>query len=203
MNARGFTLVEVLIALALFGLMLTLVFGVLTVGARSWEAAEPQAAALDDRLSLGRFLRRRLAAALVWPDNRDEPPLQGEATRLRFIAFPPLVIDLKGPQRFELYRRGEQLVVEVLPLDGEVSEAEVEMRRLVLLEGVEHVRFRYFDGEDWFDTWDENRLPQLVEVAVKAAGPAWPPWVVRLRHGQSGAGVVTGNPFEFGGVPIR
>jgi len=196
---RGFTLVEVLIALALFGLMIAMVFGVLSVGARSWEAAEPRAAALDDRLALGRFLRHQLAAALAWPDG-DGPPLTGSEERLRFIAFPPLVIGLRGPQRFEIYQERDRLEVEVSPLDGEVPEGEAEMRRLTLLTGVKQVRFRYFDGEDWTDHWDEKRLPRLVEVRLDSDGPPWPPWVVALRH----AGVAAGPRIDqFGGVPIR
>lgn len=180
---QGFTLVEVLIALSLFGLMLGMIFTVLTMASRTWEAAEPRAAALDSRLVLERFLRRHLAAALIWPDSRNRPSFVGDSRQLTFVAFPPLVIDMKGPQRFQLVKERDRLRVRIMTIDGEMPDEERKMRDVVLLERVKKVRFRYFAGEEWRDDWTEHKLPDLVEMTVEIRdGFPWPPIVIGLRN---------------------
>ncbi len=190
---RGFTLVEVLIALALFGLMLGMIFTVLTLGARTWEAAGPRAEALDGRLVLERFLTRRLGGALIRPDRRNRPSFSGTSRQLEFIAFPPLVIGMKGPQRFRLFQDDGRLRVQILTLDGEMPDGEGKLRDLVLLERVKELRLRYYGEGEWRADWTERKLPRLVEVTVETEdGFSWPPVVVALRNGldsRRGSGV--------------
>lgn len=180
---QGFTLVEVLIALSLFGLMLGMIFTILTMASRTWEAAEPRAAALDSRLVLERFLQRHLAAAPVWPDSQNRPSFAGDSHQLTFVAFPPLVIGMKGPQRFRLLKDGDRLKVQVLTITAELPEDERRMRDLVLLERVEKVQFRYFGDGEWHDDWTKHTLPRLVEMTLETRdGFPWPPVVVALRN---------------------
>ena len=54
----GFTLLELLIAMTLLGMILVLLFGGLRLGVRSWDASQKQVDSLNSVRSLESFLRR-------------------------------------------------------------------------------------------------------------------------------------------------
>src|SRR5205085_6680608 len=61
---RGFTLVEMLVALTLLALMAGVLFGSLQLAGRSWEGGEAKAASVDAMRQTQMFLRGQLAGAL-------------------------------------------------------------------------------------------------------------------------------------------
>ncbi len=197
---KGFTLLEVLIAMTLFGLMLGLVFSTFHMAARAWEAGEPQAAALNGRLVVERFLRNRLALAQTSSGIEGVVPLEGGTRTISFTTFLPFQIGFKGPQRITLALKNTNLEVGVMPVQGEMVAGEVALRRVVLLERVRELQIRYFSEDTWKDHWDETRaLPALVEVSLKVdKGIPWPPLVIALRFGKSPA-----QGGGFGMLPIR
>ncbi len=219
----GFTLVEVLIALALFSIMLSLLFATLQMASRNWEAGEKRADTVTERVVVERFLRRTLGAARTWDGVKNEEEeiefddgidiyLEGTNHTLEYIAPLPLTLGVKGPQRFTLYlgknEAGDKaLKVKVVPLFGEVSEAEAKTRDLVLMENIQQIKFQYWHENDngggqWREAWEEPGLPRAVQIEIVATdGMASPPIVVGLRfrgtqQGFGGGGVwggVRGN----------
>ncbi len=213
----GFTLVEVLIALALFSIMLSLLFATLQMAARNWEAGEKKADAVTERVIVERFLRRTLGAARTWDGIKDEKDevfddgidiyLEGTSTTLEYIAPLPLTLGIKGPQRFTLYMgKNEQgkkaLKVKVQPLFGEVGEAEKKTRDLVLMENIQAIKFQYWHEDDegggqWREGWEEPGLPGAVQIEFAPKdGLPLPPIVVGLRfqsHRNFGGGGVWGG----------
>ena len=92
-HAGGFTLLEVLVAVTVMGLILTAAFGALRLGSRSWEAGIARAAETEERRSVAGFLQRQFAQALplTWPEDNKDTPLafDGSARQVRFIAPSP------------------------------------------------------------------------------------------------------------------
>ena len=86
---RGFTLVELLIALAMIGLITLLLFSGLRLGSRAWEAVEKVSGQTDElRLAHG-FLARALSQARslnVIVDAASISVFGGDDTRLEFAA---------------------------------------------------------------------------------------------------------------------
>ena len=72
LRQQGFTLLELLIALTLLGLILVLLFGGLRLGVRSWDASQQQIDTLNSLRSLESFLRREMSVA--------QPPFWASAT---------------------------------------------------------------------------------------------------------------------------
>nr|BAL55707.1 general secretory pathway protein J [uncultured Gammaproteobacteria bacterium] len=190
--ARGFTLLEVLIAVALFSLMLALVFSALQMARRVWEAGEVRAEQIGGRLALERFLRHVLGQARVWRGSAGSPSfgLNGSASQLEFVAFLEHAAGARGLNRFTLYLapkhpRGQDLRVRVARADGTMPEGEEEARDQVLLEDVAAVRFAYWqEGNggpgEWVDRWEGTVLPKAVWVEVERRGESWPPYIVPL-----------------------
>jgi general secretion pathway protein J len=205
MRAKGFTLLEVLIALALFSLMLSLVFATLQMASRTWETAEVRAEKVGGRMVLERFLRHVLGQARVWRGAAQAEPfgLVGSASELSFEAFLLYTAGAPGLQRFTLYLapkrpRGQDLRVRVARADGTIPEGEEEARDQVLLEDVVAVKFAYWqegnNGQgEWVDRWDGTVLPKAVWIEVERQGEVWPPYIVPLTVQTAG---VAGAPIR-------
>lgn len=91
-RTSGFTLLELIISLAIFGLMLTVAFGSLNVGSRSWARGVNHADAAQDIRSGIDFLRQQLAQTLPKINRLDGDhaiAFIGESNYARFIAPAP------------------------------------------------------------------------------------------------------------------
>lgn len=203
-RSRGISLVEMLIALVILGMMAALSLGGLRLGVRTWENVDQRAEAESRERIVRAFLRRTLSQAMgievagVIPGDIAPLLFEGNETRLALIA--PLAdhLGLGGAQRIELsvedaknFEDGRRLVLARTPFhpqDGDDAEWP-QMDRHVLLDGVSAVRFSYLrvsddDVREWVGEWaDEPSLPALVRLSVERQGPAppWPPLVVPLR----------------------
>jgi general secretion pathway protein J len=175
-RAKGFTLLELLLALGIVALLLVIVSGGLRVGLTAWQRGEERTAKLDRARSLVVLLEHALAGAFpyrVTTETQPEPRIlfDGQPDRLTFATLsPPLPM---GPTtafsavRFTADDGGLALRQQVLPnrivldrLDPMLVDAHTTA-----------IRFRYLglDPESWQDAWDitkEETLPRAVEITL-------------------------------------
>jgi general secretion pathway protein J len=199
---RGFTLLELTIALTLLGLMAAVLVGSVALSARSWDAGEAKAVEVSEMRQTQEFLRGQLTA--LYPQRikkAAELPLMfaGDRDEVRYAAaLPPRVIQ-GGVYffRLALERDGSAgaLVLErVIPApDAAELPAFENAERSVLARGIAELRIAYF-GRDpgvtlasepsWRDRWDDRqRAPELVRIDVKPErGAPWPTLVVEPRR---------------------
>ena len=200
--ARGFTLLELTIALVLLALMAAVMFGSLSFAGRSWDGGEAKAAQVNEMRQTQEFLRAQLASQFPLRARKAvEFPLQfaGERDEMRYAAALPSRVAEGGIYYFRLVvvREGDKsrLVQQrVIPEPDAAREPEFrDAERSVLADGITELRISYFgrdpgasdaDAPTWRDRWeDKQRLPQLVRIEVKPEkGPAWPQLVVEPRH---------------------
>jgi general secretion pathway protein J len=201
---RGFTLLELIVALTLLALMASVLFGALGFAGRSWEGGETKAEATAQmRLSHG-FLRTQLESQHPMRMRKmpDFPLLfTGTNAELRFAA--PLPARVTGGGVW-LYRvrvaedddRGRLVLERMLPdTDAGAFPEFDDADRSVLAEGVKELRIDYYGYDagvsrnaatpSWRDRWeDRQRLPILIRIeVVPRAGASWPPLVVSPRKG--------------------
>ncbi|MBZ0104733.1 MAG: prepilin-type N-terminal cleavage/methylation domain-containing protein [Sulfuricella denitrificans] len=200
----GFTLLELLIGLALLGLILALMFGGLRLGIRSWDAG---ALASEDmarvRVFEG-FVRRQLNEVYpyMWkPAGSQALAFRGDPDAIRYVGFLPA----GGGGRNGLYLlnleierkdRIQRLVLKSMPMTYETQDFtgmrgvdQTVLASGVIAEGVEELVFGYFGAETeqseprWLTHWrDPGRLPMLVRLRVKlSSGQEWPELVVALK----------------------
>ncbi len=197
MPSRGFTLVEMLVVLALLGLIVLLVGGAISSGARSWGTAHSRALAMEDMLGLDRVVGDRLRQALPLR-LRNAPGMDrrlafiGTEDTMTFVAPMPDGLDFGSYSALTLQHTEEgrlDLTWGTVDLQDGALTAAGERRVVTVLEGTRAVAFRYFGRatlgaeRQWSPSWSPGPfLPDLVEVAVVAAdGAAWPPLRVRPR----------------------
>lgn len=183
----GFTLLELLVAITLLGLLLTGLLGGLRLGARAWETGAARLESDARLLAVQGFLRQRLAGAVpvLIPREDDRPPLafEGRPRRATFVGTLPGPLE-PGLQRFTLWARrdgrgGRHLAIAWDPLlpdaDGIREEpADGPSRRRDLIAGIEGVSFAYYGALDrsgtaaWHDSWSgDDLLPTLVRLRVQ------------------------------------
>jgi general secretion pathway protein J len=195
---RGFTLIEVLIAMVLLVAGLALAFATLGAATRTAARGEAMADRSERMRSVEGFLRTRLTGARPIPFDIDQSRaiavrFIGERERMRFVADIPDYLGRGGPylHDFKIEDAGGgvrmTLALNMVQAGKTVEEREPRPPEM-LVEGLREVRFRYraLDAEgrlgDWLDTWEATeQLPLLVEVTmVDRDGAAWPPLVVSL-----------------------
>jgi general secretion pathway protein J len=200
---RGFSLLEVLLALVLMGLLMAGALGGIRTATKSVERGE----ALIERTNKVRvaqeFLRRQVSNSLAMPfeqkQTTGEPVLfRGESDELTFVSAMPGYMSRGGAYvqklAFERGANGTQLVFRHALLNGfdpEDAFADAEREPVVLLEHIDRARFEYraLDDrgrlDDWRDTWDQpGRAPLLVRFDIEFERDSrlpWPELVVPLR----------------------
>ncbi|WP_133478812.1 prepilin-type N-terminal cleavage/methylation domain-containing protein [Cognatilysobacter segetis] len=199
-HARGFTLVEVLIATVLLAMGLTLAFATITGATQAARRGEELAASSEHIRAVEGFLRRRIAGARAVSFEVDRASglptrFTGDGAHMRFVSDLPGYIGRGGPSlhdlRVERMPSGEgvrlTLGLTVVEPAGEPPVADRAPE--VLADGVRAVRFRYRGlGEngapgEWKDTWTAvEQLPLLVEIQITGAdGRPWPLLTVAPR----------------------
>jgi len=193
----GFTLLELLIAISLLGLVFVLLSGGVRFGVAAWEAGSEARAKVDDRRIVQAVLLRQLQSALALPAETSGSArvvdFEGTRTRIAFIGAAPALAAPPGLYRYRL---------ELEPGDGGVSlvlswgsSEPAGGGRETLVTGLASAAFTYYGDprgdqlRQWRETWqDAVVLPQAVRLAVQSNqedGGAWPPIVVGLPSGRN------------------
>lgn len=185
----GFTLLELLVSMALLGLLGMLLGGAFHMATshvgRRQEALDRAA----ELVATEAFLRERLAAAIPavpqgWAE--DAVLFDGEPDGLSFVAPAPESVPAGGFLVYTIVQADDGLVLRWRPYDGTVPEGPG--TDTLLLPGTRAARFAYHgprDGEDpaWHDRWQgQAALPTLVRLSLTDGdGRALPDLVVAPR----------------------
>jgi len=176
---RGFTLLEVMVALALLALVLTLVQGAYSGAVRSKERIGRDtervhvAAAVLDRLVRELSMAfesatQRQATGLVVSTDLDGISSLSFTTRVPPIGGPTTGGDAEVGYALEEVDQGMELSRrETTRVDGDLLEGGVPRS---LVRGITAFRVQCYDGEEWKDDWDsrERSDPPHLPLAVSA-----------------------------------
>ncbi|QWT19164.1 prepilin-type N-terminal cleavage/methylation domain-containing protein [Bacillus sp. NP157] len=197
-HARGFSLMEVLAALALLTIVLLGVYSGISTAGRIVRSGDRAIERMDEVRSAQGYLRSELAQALVIPfgetDDGDPIVFQGSAEKVSFVAPMPGYLSHMGPQLQTVAivrdgREGYRLEASLFMLPPDGSEPKPLGEPQVLLRGIRKASFSYrgMDDQnkatDWQDAWpDARRTPSLVRLAVEVDGnTVFPTLVAPLR----------------------
>lgn len=181
----GFTLIELIVAVALLAMMMTLLYSGLVFAFRSWDAGEANGRRDADRRIGENFLRRELTE--LFPMRWKDPmtlkfAFDGQSQSLRFVSSRPPEVTLGGLSLVGLsveagQDRTRNLVMRrAMPDDDAKDFGPLEHAPgTVLLEDVDSVTFSYFGAENdlseprWVDNWTVTAIPTLVRMSVRNA----------------------------------
>lgn len=196
-DQSGFTLLELVIALAIVGALLAVAFGGLRVALAAWQRGEDRAEAHQHVRGVAQALARVVAGSFPYTASRAEAPdpvilFRGTANKLEVvtqtppgafavpIAFAAVSIELAEGDRPGLIVRQR-----AMPNRDPFTEGTVVVRD----ETIRTMTFSYLDDAgSWRDEWDgepEKTLPRAVRLTLGVDNggrtEAMPPMTIALR----------------------
>lgn len=207
-RARGFTLIEVLLATVLLATALALAFATLRAATATAQRGEAIAQRSERMRAVELFLRRRLAATrpiafAMNEDNGTPSRFLGEPDRIRFVADLPDYLGRGGPYLHDISvvdgEGGKELQVTFTQvLASKTIEEPTPRPPEQLVTRLESAEFRYrsldADGRlgEWQEQWEQaDRVPLQVEITLRDQdGRDWPPLIVALPLAGSYSGMV-------------
>ncbi|MEE4379661.1 MAG: prepilin-type N-terminal cleavage/methylation domain-containing protein [Candidatus Competibacteraceae bacterium] len=196
-RSNGFTLLELLIAMSLMGIVLVMVYGGLRFGMRSWESGEQHAVRLNDIQLAQDFIRRQLRQSVsVFRNDQQEGRrvivFDGDTQSLGIVT-PMLEYLGQGGLYVMRIDRVEAEGVGHLRLrwhpyrPNEEDEREKEAQETIILDDVSRIEWAYYGFEQdaqepsWFDRWDnDQQRPLLVRLSWAMQDQVWPDLLVPL-----------------------
>jgi general secretion pathway protein J len=189
-NSRGFTLLELLIALTIVALIVVIIFGALRIGIRAWEKGEKDVDIRQRQRIVLDLIKRQLASTCagdVWGRDQQLVSLKGDSKSIEFASHIPLtpgnrfgLVYVKYAVEREKEGDKEHLTFYekniALP-DKKTSAGKPEEGDFAeLIPGVKSIVFEYLKdrpGEEasiWQKSWDpavDKGVPRAVRVTLR------------------------------------
>ena len=198
--AAGFTLIEVLIGLAILGITSALLVSSVFTLVKGANDGVIRLDRLDSDRLIVSFLRRTIESArpVALPrDNRNEIVFKGGRSELQFVGHLPSHRGGGGLTLISLSQQpattGSNLVLATH--DGwetsgdEPAESRQSLVSRELVRDVEELTFSYYGDADsssrprWSDEWsDSDRLPDLIRLELRVSGRTWPAMIIAVRN---------------------
>jgi general secretion pathway protein J len=212
---KGFTLIEVLIAMTLLSIMMVLLFTSLKICADSWGKGEAKITDVNEIAVVYNFFQRDLSGAKpLWNDSTAVEKIeektfsfQGSSQSLQFVSAFPASAGRPGLQLFSLSLQEEDndqiIKVNLTPFVPLTEGQEWHKEEVTLIKHVSDFKLAYFGSEDgvapsdWTEEWlNKAALPRLVKINIALDnGIYWPEMIIDLKvtGTTDSAGPGTGN----------
>jgi len=194
-RSAGFTLIELIIALALISMALALGFAALRIAARSMEKTDRLVNELEELRVVSSVVQQQLSQARPLRESLTTRQINfnGDSQQLEFVASAPA----QGGRLTGLYRyrlrfitSGEEqkLLLEYQPYAPGLTQWSSSVDSTVLMNGIKAGEFAYFGAskeapEEWQMSWrGVDHMPRLVRLAMVRNVTSEEPleWVVAL-----------------------
>jgi general secretion pathway protein J len=196
----GFTLLELLIAMTLMGLVLAMLYGGLRVGMRSWEVGEQRADTVDELRLVQSFIRQRFRQSVTTfhQDESDGRAVAfiGRSDQVRLVTPMLAYLGMGGLYAIQIdtieEAEVEHLRIRWWPFRPDLFELDrMENEELVeettLISGVSDIEWSYFGAQEpdrdpeWADRWEARaQRPLLVRLRLSLRQGTWPELVMAL-----------------------
>ncbi|MET0329056.1 MAG: prepilin-type N-terminal cleavage/methylation domain-containing protein [Luteimonas sp.] len=210
-RARGFTLIEVLLATVLLAAGLALALTTLRAATATVDRGESLAQRSERMRAVEGFLRRRIASAqqIAFQTDANTGEISqfiGEPQRLRFVADLPNYLGQGGPHLHDIavdeVDGHDRLTVAFgMVMTGRTIELDTPRPPEPLVDDLVELRLRYRGLDEmgalgaWQERWGPASLPLQVEVSIGTERDgAWPLIVVTLPQGTGQATMTAPTP---------
>lgn len=166
----GFTLVEILIALAILAIIVASTFTIFRSASKSWQRGEIRSERYQNARNAISKITREISQAVINPDSLCR--FTGDKNKINFISF---VSSEYGV--FELSEVGFWIdgAKDILMRNDEIDpdyDFATYSHSDILSENISELEFSYFDGSIWLDMWNSDQalgigLPKAVKVKIK------------------------------------
>jgi len=170
---RGFTLIELMIAMTLLALMVAILYGAFFLGHRAAEKARVRFDKSQTLRSVGEYLGVLIRSAYPYQSSGEGAvPFSGEKEQLSFVSAVSMGVEGRGVSKISLSWSGDGgdvTLVEETPVWAAGLGNTV-----TLWKGAEDLTLEYLDSEDdeerWVNEWDgesKKSLPRAIRVSLR------------------------------------
>jgi general secretion pathway protein J len=189
LTVRGFTLIEILVCLALMALIATILLSSLQLGGHSWQRVVGTSAATNDIAQAQDFLRARLSE--IYPEDPLSPKAISLVARdgsLEFLGMAPNASS-KAVLRYQIALSSSgDLEVRASEVYRRAAFSSAQVERLLSHVQTMTVRFwqqRANGTGAWANQWQDSlQIPRLIEIDVRFSEKDrryWPPLYIEPR----------------------
>ena len=191
---RGFTLIEMLVALALMGMIAVILITSLQLGGHTWQRVMRAAASTEDIAQAQEILRSRLSS--LYPDDRPAAEISkpafliSDGTSLEFSAAAPEAT-ADGILRYQIGVSASSGALEIRSWSDQPGHlaSPSDLSAEALLSHVAHLAVQFWLKPEatpgrWVDRWESNKVPELIRIDVTFAANdrrRWPPLYIEPR----------------------
>lgn len=210
-QSKGFTLIEILVAMVMLSMTLLLLFSSLFTANKYWTIGENKIEKNEEIRLASTFIRKQITQTipLLWIDATKRKLLfQGQHDELSFVSTLPSHRGGGGIHslRLEVIQidDGSQLGMSYSLLSPDIfpfaDDTDKEEEFVAIADNINSINLSYYGKENnneeprWFDVWDNNKyLPQLVRIKIISLDRNinWPVIEITVK-----ASYVSGSP-EF------
>lgn len=183
-NPNGFTLLELLIALTILSMLMTVVFGGLHMGIRAWEKGEDNAENNQELRIVLDLISQQIKSIYPYVFREGEEEVEeflaftGNSDSIRFISTLGATSSDAAGLSFVSYfvdTSKELMLYEKRIFKKEMFQEELDKENsVVLISRISEFSLKYQDDErDWFDGWDVNErksLPEAIKLTLTYEG---------------------------------
>jgi len=177
--SRGFTLVEILIALAILAMIVVSTFTIFSSASKSWQKGETR----SERYQNARNSIYRISTEISQAVINSNPlcKFTGDKNKVSFVSFVSTESGVFELSELEFWLDGaKRLLMRNDDVDPDYDFTTYDHSD-VLSENVSELEFSYFDGSIWTETWNSDQvldigspsltgkagLPKAVKVKIK------------------------------------
>lgn len=201
-GAKAFTLIEIMLGLMISMMILGACAVVFSTALHAWESGSEARQALQTAQTISDLIERHLRSAMPPEDRMGGAVFVGEDLSEGDISGHRLTLLSTAPGRFprsapptdcseiefcfdpndESGEPALKMRIDATPDDDAYSGGET----IPLSQDVVGFQVQYCDGTDWYDDWDEQKLPAEVEFSIVIA-------LRRLKPGETAADLRPGE----------
>ena len=187
----GFTLIEVMLALTLFALLGTILYGAISLGHGAVEKVQINADKNQSLRSTVDLLGTYLRSSYPYRKSAQDQSVvfTGEETEVNFVSAVSLTMGGRGLAKIRVSWDGQADGAGALTLEEQVparadEDAGGYSNSIVLADKVSHLQVTYLDpqidGDGWVERWDggeKKSLPRAVRFKFRGRGDREVEWV--------------------------
>ncbi len=179
----GFTLIELMVAITLLAMMLSILYGAFFLGHRAAEKARVRFDKSQTLRSVGEYLGALIRSAYSYQSSGEgSVPFSGEKEQLSFVSALSMSVEGQGVAKISLSWNGGS--GDVTLLEETPVWAEGLGNSVTLWKGAEELTLEYLDSQNeeerWLTEWDgetKRSLPRAVRLSLRDNGGRKLRWI--------------------------
>jgi len=167
---KGFTLVEVLIALAILAMIVASTFTIFRSASKSWQKGETRSERYQNARSAISRINSEISQAVI--NSNPLCKFTGDKNKAGFVSFVSAESGVFELSEVEFWLDGaKRFLMRNDDLDPDYDFTTYDHSD-ILSENVSELEFSYFDGAVWADTWNSDSalgigLPKAVKIKIR------------------------------------